>query len=50
MIFSTIAFCYEYCKLGGKEREGVGWEATQNQGYFRSFPDTCHVCHQVVGC
>ena len=27
---------------GGK-REGVGWEATLNQGESPSFPDICHV-------
>ena len=32
MIFSTFAFYYECCKSGGKGREGVGWEATLNQG------------------
>ena len=40
MIFSTISFYYECCKLGRKE--GVSWETTQNQG-DSSFPDTCHV-------
>ena len=38
MIFSTIAFYYEYCKSG--RRKGVGWEATLNQGDSPSFPDT----------
>ena len=41
MIFSTIVFYYECCKSGEKKgREGVGWEATLNQGGFPSFPDT----------
>ena len=42
--FSSIVFYYECCKSGRKKlREGVGWEATLNQGGYRSIPDTCHV-------
>ena len=45
MIFRTIACYYEYCRPGRKKgREGVGWEATLNQGESPTFPDTYCVC------
>ena len=43
MIFSTIAYYWECCKLGRKKGEKE-WEATLNLREFSSFPDTCHVC------
>ena len=36
-IFSTIAFYYECYKSGKKKGEGVGWEATLNQGQSLHF-------------
>ena len=42
IIFSTIAFYYECCISGRKER--VRWKATLDLGDSPSFSDPCHVC------
>ena len=40
---AQLFFIMNAVNHGGKGREGVGWEATLNQGESYSFPDTCHV-------
>ena len=48
IIFCTIVFIMNAVNQEGKKgREGVGWEATLNQGGSPSFPDTCHVYTQL---
>ena len=43
MIFTTNVSIINDVNQRGKERKGVEWEATLNQGGSQSFPDTYHV-------